>query len=244
VPTKSVAPRLRIGDELHALLAPPSPDPFPSLADALYERLWKRIVNREFPPGARLSDEALAKELGVSRTPVREALLRLRQVGLVRVSARRGFAVPIVDRQDVIELYDLRTAIEVYATRRAVHRLCDGDVAAHRQRQQAAHQRAASLAPVDAEEFVRADLALHESIHQHGGSRHSARVLTDVMGQLSLLSLRAAQNPASRLAAIEEHTRILDAIDRRDPDTAAAAMEAHIQAVKVRALADIGGEDD
>jgi DNA-binding GntR family transcriptional regulator len=235
----AVPGHFRLGDELHALLTPASSDPFPSMADTLYDQLWKRIVNLEFPPATRLLDEALAKELGVSRTPVREALLRLAQVGLVRISTRRGFSIPTVVPSDVIELYDLRTAIEVYSTRRAIPLLTDDDVAVHYERQRLAHLRARSPSPSAAEEFCRADLALHELLHQRGGNRRSARLLTDVMGQLSLLSLRAARSPASRLAAVEEHTRILDALAHRDTGEAAAAMEAHLQAVKARALQDV-----
>ena len=238
-PSTETADGFRIGDELRARLAPVSGDPFPSVAEAPYERLWKRIVNLEFPPGTRLSEEELAKDLGASRTPVREALLRLGQVGLVRVSTRRGFSVPTVTRADVIELYDLRTALEVYATRRAAPLLTDDELAEHRARQRLAHQRATSLSPAAAEEFFRADLALHDLLHQRGGNRRSARLLADLMGQLSLLSLRAARATASRLAAIQEHTGILDALARRDADGAAAAMEAHVQAVKARALEDI-----
>lgn len=229
---------IRVGDELHALLVPPAAGNFPSLADALYEQLWKRIVNLEFPPGMRLSEEVLAKDLGVSRTPVREALLRLGQVGLVRVSTRRGFSVPAITREDVTELYDLRTALEVFATHRAASLLTDDELAAHRARQRLAHQRAASRSAAAAEEFFRADLALHDLLHQRGGNQRSIRLLADVMGQLSLLSLRAAQAPASRLAAVEEHTRILDALAQRDAAEAAAAMWEHLQAVKGRALED------
>jgi DNA-binding GntR family transcriptional regulator len=237
--TTTGADGIRVGDELHALLVPGTPAPFPSMAEALYEQLWKRIVNLEFAPGTRLSEEALARDLGVSRTPVREALLRLGQVGLVRVSTRRGFSVPTITQTDVIELYDLRTAIEAFATRRAASLLTDDEVTAHRERQRLAHQRAASHSAAAAEEFFRADLALHDLLHQRGGNRRSTRLLADVMGQLSLLSLRAAQSPASRLAAVEEHTRILDALARRNADGAAAAMQDHLQAVKVRALEDI-----
>lgn len=239
MPTETAPDSLRIGDELRSLLAPASADPFPSVADALYERLWKRIVNLEFAPGARLSEEALAKDLGVSRTPVREALLRLGQVGLVRVSNRRGVSVPTVTRSDVIDLYDLRTALEVFATRRAATLLTDDEIADHRNRQRLAHGRAESRLPAAAEDFFHADLALHERLHQRGGNQRIARHLADVMGQLSLLSLRAAQAPASRLAAIAEHTQILDALTDRDPDRAAAAMGGHIQAVKARALNDL-----
>lgn len=238
-PNEPTLDEFRMGDELHARLNLDDGDPFPSLAEALYERLWKRIVNLEFAPGARLSEEALAKELGVSRTPVREALLRLGQVGLVRVSPRRGFAVPTISRADLIELYDLRAALEIYAARRATPLITDDEIAEHHERQHAAHRRSTSLSASAAEEFFRTDLALHNLLHQRGGNRRSARHLADLMGQLSLLSLRAAQAPTSRLAAIAEHRRILEALSARDTTRVASAIETHIEAVKARALEDV-----
>ncbi|MGH2557546.1 MAG: GntR family transcriptional regulator, partial [Thermomicrobiales bacterium] len=66
-------PATRIGDTLHGLRARAGDEEFPNLANALYDLMWKRLVNLEFPPGARLSDDALARALGVSRTPMREA---------------------------------------------------------------------------------------------------------------------------------------------------------------------------
>jgi DNA-binding GntR family transcriptional regulator len=229
--------RFRIGDELHALLAQPDSEPFPSLVDSLYASLWKRIVNLEFPPGTRLSDEAVARELGVSRTPVREALNRLSQVGLVQVNPRRGFFVPTISREDVIELYDLRQAIEIFVTRRATPVVADEEIAAHREYQRRAHEHAATD-PTATAEFYRADLLLHELLHRYGGNRRSARSLADIMGQLALLSLRTAQLPPRRAAAIDEHAAILDALARRDADAAAAAMQAHIEGVKKRVLED------
>lgn len=231
-------PSLRIGDELHALMGP-APDGFPSLADAVYERLWKRIVNLDFAPGARLSEEVLARELGVSRTPVREALLRLGEVGLVRVSPRRGFAVPEVTADDLAELYDLRAALEGFAARAATPLLTDEEVASHRERQRQAHERAVAGSPMAAEQFFRADIALHEMLQRRAGNRRSARLVADVMGQLAVRSMRAAQSPEHRLLAIGEHNRILDALEARNAAAAAAAMEAHVEAVKARSLADL-----
>lgn len=230
---------LRLGDELQARLGPQDADPYPSVADALYERLWRQIVNLDYAPGQRLAEETLARELGVSRTPVREALLRLGEVGLVRVSPRRGFSVPIVSPDDLIELYDLRAALETHATRRATPLVSDADMAGQRAGQESAHERASADSPAAADEFFRADLALHEMLHRYGGNRRSARLLADVMGQLSLPSRRAARRPEHRLAVIAEHNRILGALSERDAGAAAAAMADHIEAVKQRALIDL-----
>lgn len=231
----------RLGDELFARLNPAPPDAFPSVADVVYDRLWRRIVNREFKPGDRLVEETLAHELGTSRTPVREALLRLGQTGLVQVSSRKGFSVPITTADDVIELYDLRSAIETYAIRRATPLISDDEIATHRGLQQAALRRTQTRDAETAEAFFLADLALHSVVHALGGNRRSMRILSDVMGQLSLLSMRASMVPDRNQLAIAEHQVILDALETRDPEAAAQAMEAHVEAVKFRSLADLEG---
>jgi DNA-binding transcriptional regulator YhcF (GntR family) len=93
------------------------------LVDGVYETLWKQIVEGERQQGERLSDTDIAAELGVSRTPVRQALHQLQRAGLVQTSARRGFHVTIFTPEDIRELYDLRTILEVAAVHAAVPRL-------------------------------------------------------------------------------------------------------------------------
>jgi DNA-binding GntR family transcriptional regulator len=232
-----------IGDAMQALLSSPERDPYPSLSDTLYDQMWRRIVNLEFPPGRRLSDDELAKEFGVSRTPMREALQRLSQVGLVQVNSRRGFSIPTFAREDVNDLYDLRTGLELYATRRATPVITDEDIVNQRERQRGAEAMAGDD-PKGFEAFYRADLMLHELIQRRGGNRRSMQVLADVMAQLSIISHHTSQIADRRLDAIAEHSRILDAFARRDPEAAVAAMEAHIQGVKNRALADFFPRED
>ncbi|HET8522903.1 MAG TPA: GntR family transcriptional regulator [Thermomicrobiales bacterium] len=232
-----------IGDAMQELLTAPERNPYPSLSDTLYDHMWRRIVNLEFPPGSRLSDEELAREFGVSRTPIREALQRLSQVGLVQVNSRRGFSIPTFTREDVNDLYDLRTGLELYATRKATPLVTDEEIAAQRERQRAATA-AAGADPHGFEAFYRADLLLHDLVQRRGGNRRTMQVLADVMAQLSIISHRTSQIAERRLDAIAEHTRILDAFARRDPDAAVKAMEAHIQGVKNRALADFFPEEE
>jgi DNA-binding GntR family transcriptional regulator len=238
VPPSESATSFRLGDTLHALLVAPPEEPFPNLADALYEQMWRRIVNLEFPPGSRLSDEALAKQLGVSRTPMREALYRLSQVGLVRINARRGFFVPTVSASDVAELYDLRTALETHAAREAAPLISADEIAEHVRHQRVADQRATSLLPAAVEDFMRADLQLHDLLLRRAGNGRILRIAADVLGQLSLATMRTAQMPERRMAAIAEHERILAALAEGDADAAATGVGDHIQAVKARVLDD------
>jgi DNA-binding GntR family transcriptional regulator len=220
--TSDVEVNLRVGDKLFEQFAPPSPETFPSVADSVYDQLWRRVVNREFQPGDRLVEDTLAQELGTSRTPVREALLRLGQTGLVHVSSRKGFSVPVTGAADVVELFDLRCAIETYAIRRATPLISDEAVALHRGAQRAALPPSDHRDTATAEAFYRADLS-------------------EVMGQLSWFCMRSAIMPDRNQMAIAEHQAILDALESRDPDAAAAAMEAHLQAVKERAIIDLEG---
>lgn len=230
---------LRLGDTLHSLQDSERADAFPNLADALYERLWKRIVNLEFAPGTRLSDETLSRELGVSRTPVREALYRLSQVGLVQVNARRGFFVTTLERSDVIELFDIRIALELFVAQSATSRLKPGDIEPLRTRQITAVESAMSVEPADVEEFVRSDLMLHDLLAARSGNSRLRQAITDVKGQLSLVQLRLAQIPEHKLRAIEEHTQIIDALESGDSAAVAAAMETHLVGVKQRVLTDL-----
>jgi DNA-binding GntR family transcriptional regulator len=239
--TSDVEVNLRVGDKLFEQFAPPSPETFPSVADSVYDQLWRRVVNREFQPGDRLVEDTLAQELGTSRTPVREALLRLGQTGLVHVSSRKGFSVPVTGAADVVELFDLRCAIETYAIRRATPLISDEAVALHRGAQRAALPPSDHRDTATAEAFYRADLSLHAILNELGGNRRSTRILSEVMGQLSWFCMRSAIMPDRNQMAIAEHQAILDALESRDPDAAAAAMEAHLQAVKERAIIDLEG---
>jgi DNA-binding GntR family transcriptional regulator len=84
-------------------------------------------------------------------------------------------------------------------------------------------------------------LSLHAILNELGGNRRSTRILSEVMGQLSWFCMRSAIMPDRNQMAIAEHQAILDALESRDPDAAAAAMEAHLQAVKERAIIDLEG---
>ena len=226
--------RVRYGDLLHGEREAPTIR-IANVTDTLYEALWRRLVNLEFEPGVRLSDEALAREFGVSRTPVREALLRLSQVGLVEVNARRGFFVTQPTRQSVEELFDLRTALESWAVRKATPLVSPDDLKPHLPDPAST---SSTVEPIDAESFVRSDLDLHFFIVTRSGNERLAQSLRDVSGQLAITVLRLALTPDGRVLAQREHARIVGAMLLGDTGAAAIAMEEHIQNVKHRVLAE------
>jgi DNA-binding GntR family transcriptional regulator len=233
MPEKGV---LKLGDALHEARPRQVQSQFPNVTDAIYDALWRKIVNLEVASGERLSDETLAREFGVSRTPVREALYRLSQVGLVQINARRGFFVTQLTADAASELYDIRTALEVFATVQATPLISDADLAPIRGAQEVARERADSASVGDAGDFVTSDLKLHEMIVGRLGNAKLRQLLTDTSGQLSITVLRLALTQSARLAAIEEHDVLIEAIAAGDAQRAGEAMFRHIQNVKERSL--------
>src|SRR5438067_3192836 len=105
------------GEELFNLLWGQERSAMPTVVDYAYEEVWKRVIMIGGSEEQRLSDVTLAEQLGMSRTPVRQALERLVQEGLVRSDPRRGFWTRTFNAQDIHEIYDLRGALEVLAIR-------------------------------------------------------------------------------------------------------------------------------
>src|SRR5579859_3657952 len=102
----------------------------PTIVDRAYEELWKRVIMIGGSKEQRLSDVTLSEQLGISRTPVRQALERLVQEGLVRSDPRRGFWTRTYTARDIHEIYDIRGALEVLAVRLAAPRLSQDDLKA------------------------------------------------------------------------------------------------------------------
>src|SRR5205085_2500409 len=120
-----------LGAELFNLLWGQERPAMPSVVDHAYEQLWKHVIMIGGSEEQRLSDVSLAEQLGMSRTPVRQALERLVQEGLVRSDPRRGFWTSTYTDQDIHEIYDLRGALEVLAVRLAAPHLSQEDLKAH-----------------------------------------------------------------------------------------------------------------
>ena len=99
-----------------------------SVVDRVYEQLKAMAVSFEFKPGARVNEGAIASKLGVSRTPLREALNRLNTAGFLRFMPGKGFFCRELDAQEIFDLYELRKSIEIAAVRLAIKRARDQDI--------------------------------------------------------------------------------------------------------------------
>jgi DNA-binding GntR family transcriptional regulator len=199
-----------------------------SKADRVYQDLRRRIRELTLPPGAPLRKEEIALAMGVSRAPVSEAIARLADEALVDVYPQHGSFVAPIRAQDVRESLFIRTALEVEAIRRVTQ---EADASLLQKLEDNLVQQSAALEARDLLLFYELDEALHAAIFMATNSPRAMRLLDAArapMDRPRRLRLPERGRPEATFA---EHRRLVDAIQSRDPEFAAAAMRAHLAMV-------------
>jgi DNA-binding GntR family transcriptional regulator len=197
-----------------------------TLSAQAYRALRQAILNRRYPPGARLVVRELAESLGLSPTPIKEALAALAREGLVRSVPHRGYQVPSLSAGEIQEIYELRDALEGLAARLAAQR--GGPELAQSLEETLNRQREAARAG-DLEAYGDLDLAFHRLLWEASGNQRLRRMAENLDGQVRLLISTSAAVPGRLPEALEEHRVILTRIASADPAGAETAMRAHIQ---------------
>ncbi|MFI5585845.1 GntR family transcriptional regulator [Amycolatopsis sp. NPDC051758] len=193
------------------------------LADEVADRIRDAVFDGGYPPGSQLREVELAEALGVSRGPVREALLKLEREGLVRSEWHRGATVTALSDVDVAELDTLRAALEQLAVALVVDRAPEDDLAtidnAVRRMERAA----------DEHEMVRCDLAFHDAVYAAAGHRRLREAWEGIRSQVHLFLLtRIGVDTDGYLAGIPaEHARLAAALRARDREAALELFAEH-----------------
>lgn len=209
-----------------------------SMRELAYVHIQKKIATRQLRAGAPVSELPIANELGISRTPTREAIRQLVAEGLLEEVPGRGVVVVTLDRRDLMEVYEVRRALEVRAAETAAIRLTTSEISALREitaaiEELAKELRAASRQRLDElqmKRFEAADTGFHTYLLQAVGNRRSLRLVISMRGLIRIFAMRRSGYSAEELEQIHaDHTAILDAIAARDPHRAAAATTAHIE---------------
>lgn len=208
-----------------------------ALRDQVLEELRRRIVNGDYPPGQRLTEERLAADFGVSRNPVREALRIVEADGLVTLIPRRGAVVATPDVSTVADLFAVRSNLETIAARMAAERATTRDVADLRSLLDAARE------ATDHDDLSRV-AELNSDLHMRVIAVSGNRWLTSIASSLYLHVHWVFRLGAARRAphSWQEHIRLIDAIAAGDPDEAEAAARAHVDAAAHAALENVSGE--
>src|SRR5215470_12428747 len=202
-------------------------DPAPLVRNAsaaATELIREAIIDGRLPPGQRLKEEELARELGISRTPVREALLILQAEGLVDAAPNRGAVVRSHDGDDLEDLYQLRALLEGYAARRAAANISETSVA----ELWASCQRFEEVIESDVQELVKENLFFHNVILDAARSRRVAELIRKVIELPLVYRSYIWYSVEQRRISAHYHRQITKALDARDGERAELVMKEHV----------------
>lgn len=205
-------------------------------SEIAYEYLRRKIFNRELPAGARVRYGPVGKEIGMSATPIREAIGRLASEGLVELVPQAGAIVMRPTREDAAEVYEMREAIEPFAAGKACHlvgvrqiKTLEGTLETMR----LVHERALSgeqVEPESAAAFDQADLRFHLTILEAADNRRMLKVVGDFHLLTGIIGADRHDYDAEVLGmTIDDHAAILTGLRERDPDQVRRAMITHIR---------------
>ncbi len=196
-----------------------------SLADQVFERLEHEILSGVYQRGEILTEMRLCTDLGVSRTPVREALRRLEQEHIIEITGK-GIVVLGVTDQDLHDIYDIRREIEGDAAAKTAERITDEEIEELRG---VLELQEFYVSKKDAEHIRRMDSQFHQMIYRFTGSIVYYDTLIPLHKKVQKHRKKSVENNSRAVSSLEEHRKIFDAVAARDPQNARRAMIAHVE---------------
>lgn len=208
------------------------PQPLP-LARLAYEKLRGSILNGYLRPGEIYNEMKLANELGISRTPVREALLELSAQGLVTFLPRKGVRVNYLTKRDIKEVFELRKAIEVAVVERVTEISPKCDLT---KIQKALDDQLRAKEKEDSVDFLRADRSFHMNICKLTQNKRLVSILENIRDMIHMMAADALTRPGRMEEVLEEHQGVLEFIRQGRRLEARQAMEYHLDRSKQAVL--------
>jgi DNA-binding GntR family transcriptional regulator len=195
------------------------------LGEVAYEALRDAIKSSLFLPGERLMETELADEMGISRTPVREAMRRLETDGYVVIIPRKGSYVASISVKDIMDVFEIRTALEMMAARKAAERATEDEIKMLR-------EMVRDVSPWETEDVlttVDADIHFHSLLYKASRNDRLVSLMGDLREQINRFRSTTLAAPHRAQYALDEHRAIVGAIAGRDPDGASDAARNHVE---------------
>jgi DNA-binding GntR family transcriptional regulator len=217
----------------------------PNLRQRAYTFLQRKLINGELRSGSVVSEQSLASEIGISRTPVREAIRTLEQEGVLEQVPRFGTIVRKLERRDLIELYELREAIEPFAVAQAALHATAADIRALRELCAGISELILELGQTGADmldepqmrRHLTADLGFHLTLLRMSGNGRMGKIVSDSRLLTGIFnSPRQAHTSSVLQTTLKQHEAILKAVERGDSARSSAFMLEHIRHSKEQAL--------
>lgn len=205
-----------------------------SLADQIFERLESDILTGVYPRGSILTELSLSEDLGVSRTPIREAVRRLEQEHLVE-STSKGVMVLSITLQDAMIIYNIRSHVEGLAAKACAENITDQQL---EEMKELLELQEFYIHKGDSEKAKNIDSQFHQMIYQFSGSPVYVDTLTPLHNKTQKFRKATVSNSGKAEVSFREHYQIYEAIASRDPEAAEEAMKYHVEQARTR-LADL-----
>ena len=208
-----------------------------SLEESVYNRLEDEIISGELKVGETLVETALAERLGVSRTPLRAAMHRLSEEGLIEAIPNRGAIVLGVSAEDLVNIYMIRMRLEGLCAASAARGASDKDI---ERLTESVELSEFYLAKRDTEHLKELDTEFHNIIYSASGNRHLTRILTELHRNIRSYRKLSIGVPSRLELSVKEHRAILSAIAAKDVELAEKLTEQHIRAALDNLLTVVG----
>jgi len=200
---------------------------YPSKTEKVYKILQEDIIERRLLPGQRLVERELIERLGVSKTPVREALARLKKDGLVKGSLHQSVFVTRILRKDAVEIYDLREVLEGLAAKGAAEKITPKKVEELHSIIKLSEE---CVKENDLKEYARLDLEFHSLIGMISGNERLCEIMQHLHYQTRLLMSTSMTLPGrGAKISLSEHKKIVEAIIDQNPELAEKMAKEHIR---------------
>ena len=201
-------------------------DEYLPLRDVVFNTLRQAILKGELKPGERLMEIALAERLGVSRTPIREAMRKLELEGLVVMIPRRGAQVANITEKDLNDVLEVRIALENMALEKACKRMTEEELD---KLWQAAREFEHTMAEGNLVRLAEADVAFHEIIYQASDNCRLIQVLNNLREQIYRYRVEYLKEEETRNVLVKEHEELYNAVKARDVERAQEISFEHIE---------------
>jgi len=202
--------------------------------EAAFEKIKEAIIKGHFKPGEKLVEQTLAQEMGVSRTPVREAIRRLEAEGFVISIPRKGVVVSRADKEEIVQLYSIRAELEGLAARWAIENADEDDI---QKLDEAISRMEETVASGDLDGVVQSNALFHDAIAQASKSRILCTLLKTLQDNIQRFRFQSLHLPGRPEAALAEHKEIIAAIKEKKAEEADRLLKEHLQNACAAALA-------
>ena len=221
-------------------LGPIQLDSYQPLREVVCETLRDAVRRGLLQPGERLMEIQLAEDLGVSRTPVREAIRKLEMEGYVIMMPRRGTYVADLSIRDINEVFEIRTSLESLASGLAAERINEDEL---EKLQRLLVEIGAYIKSGDMESIVRTDTEFHDLLYQASRNTRLVGIISNLREQLTRFRTTSMSFPGRLKATLEEHRKIVEAIAQGDEKAARKAAEHHMEKSEQTLLASMKAKE-